>query len=331
MPGRIVDLRDQRPLLDIASLGRKSSLSPIRFGRADIEAIRRTVQRVPEVVIKISGGGQTLHQVREHLRYIQRNGKLELETDGGDKLQGRGSHRKLADDWDLDLEVGRPPGQRSGSTRHPRLVHNIVFSMPPGTHPGRLLSAVREFADVEWGGRHRYAMALHTDSSHPHVHVVVKAMSEFGERLNPNPAMLREWRASFAEKLRAQGIAANATDRAIRGAVRPKKRDGRYWAERRGASTRLRDGLFQIASDARPSADQGETVLRATRQRVLAGWSGIAEIFASGGHAAESDEIRRFAHSLPPVRTERQLLAEQWMHHVSIANRERNRSPPSTR
>jgi hypothetical protein len=231
MSRRIVDLRRHRPLLDIATFGRRGPQSQIRLNPTTLETIRRTVRRVPEVVIKISGGGTSAHQVLEHFRYIQRRGELEIETDADAKLRGKGSHRRLIDDWDLDLEIGRAPGQRPGSTRRPRLVHNIVFSMPPGTPPKALLAAVRDFADTEWGGRHRYAMVLHTDVDHPHVHVVVKAMSELGERLNPDPATLREWRAAFAERLRAQGVAANASDRAVRGATTPHKHDGRYWAE----------------------------------------------------------------------------------------------------
>jgi hypothetical protein len=42
-------------------------------------------------------------------------------------------------------------------------------------------------------------MALHTEQGHPHVHVVVKAVSEQGARLNIRPATLREWRRDFAQ------------------------------------------------------------------------------------------------------------------------------------
>ncbi|MBL8265036.1 MAG: relaxase/mobilization nuclease domain-containing protein [Steroidobacter sp.] len=40
--------------------------------------------------------------------------------------------------------------------------------------------AVRGLAREKFGRRHRYAMVLHTDEPHPHVHVVVKAVSEAG-------------------------------------------------------------------------------------------------------------------------------------------------------
>ncbi|MDB6104572.1 MAG: relaxase/mobilization nuclease protein [Gammaproteobacteria bacterium] len=57
----------------------------------------------------------------------------------------------------------------------PKLVHNLVFSMPKGTPPDKLYQAVRRFASEKFALQHRYAMALHTDQGHPHVHMVVKA------------------------------------------------------------------------------------------------------------------------------------------------------------
>jgi type IV secretion system T-DNA border endonuclease VirD2 len=84
--------------------------------------------------------------------------------------------------------------------------------------------------------KHRYAMVLHIDQPHPHVQVVVKAISEQGVRLYIRKATLREWRTEFARHLRSMGIAANATDRGVRGETRSPKRDGIYRAEQRGES-----------------------------------------------------------------------------------------------
>lgn len=318
MPRRIVDLRRYRPLLDIASLGRRGPQSDIRLNPAVLETIRRTVWRAPEVVVKISGGGVTARQVLEHFRYIQRRGELEIQTDSDEKLRGKEVAGRLIKDWDLDLEVGRAPGQRTGSTRRPRLVHNIVFSMPPGTPPKALLGAVRDFADAEWGGLHRYAMVLHTDADHPHVHVVVKAVSELGERLNPDPAMLREWRSAFASCLRSRGVDANATDRSVRGAARPPKRDGRYWAERRGAGERQRQQLLDIVMEMRRAGnhrDPGRTQLEETRRQVISGWTGVANALERLGYTSDAAAVRSFGTNMSPVRTDRELLAEAWREH----------------
>ena len=82
-----------------------------------------------------------------------------------------------------------------------------MFSMPAGTPPEKVLAAVKNFAREEFGLKHRYAMVLHTDEPHPHVHMVVKAVSEQGVRLHIRKATLREWRREFARHLRALGVA----------------------------------------------------------------------------------------------------------------------------
>jgi hypothetical protein len=75
---------------------------------------------------------------------------LELETDDGERLQGR-----------------------------------------RGTPTDKVLGAVRNFAREEFYGQHRYALVLHTDEPQPHVHLVLKAVSEQGVRLNIQKATLR--------------------------------------------------------------------------------------------------------------------------------------------
>lgn len=107
--------------------------------------------------------------------------------------------------------------------------------MPKGTDPDGVLEASRAFAREEFALQHRYALVLHTDAGHPHVHLVVKAMGEDGQRLRVDKAKLRHWRESFATHLRTAGIAANATPARQRLRPTPKVRDGAYWAAwRRG-------------------------------------------------------------------------------------------------
>lgn len=92
-------------------------------------------------------------------------------------------------------------------SRPTELVHKIIFPMSAGTTPDTLLAAVRDFAENECAPKHRYALALHTDEPHPHLHVVMKAISEEGQRLNIRKATLREWRKAFAGHLRNHGEA----------------------------------------------------------------------------------------------------------------------------
>lgn len=59
--------------------------------------------------------------------------------------------------------------------------------------------------------KHGYVMVPHTDQPRPHVHVVLRAVSEEGERLNIRKATLRNWRPESAGYLRAPGVPANPT------------------------------------------------------------------------------------------------------------------------
>ncbi len=307
-----VNLRDdEKPILDVVSLGRRG------VGRRDhvvVAQIARTVRRAPEVVIKVSGGARTPRGFALHLDYIGRKGELEIETDDGKRIREEGFEKTLIEDWDLDLESyrERPRWIVEQGRKPPKLVHNIIFSMPPGTPPLKLLAAVQKFTEDRFALQHRYAMVLHTDGDHPHVHVVVKAVSEQGKRLNIRKATLREWRQEFAGNLREKGVAANATERAVRGQTSKPLNDGAYRAAARGASQHLRDRVAAIARDLaagqfHPGPRQQE--LPETRTAVLAGWRAVGAHLANDGHHDLAAEVRRFASAMPPPRTERESIA----------------------
>jgi hypothetical protein len=58
------------------------------FTQGQIEQMRRTVQRAPETVVKVlPRRSNDLKAVDKHLDYIGRKGKLELETDDGERLR----------------------------------------------------------------------------------------------------------------------------------------------------------------------------------------------------------------------------------------------------
>jgi len=100
--------------------------------------------------------------------------------------------------------------------------------------PGRLhWASLRRAArshENKFALKHRYALVLHTDQRIRMFHLVVKATSEQGKRLNIRKETLREWRREFARHLRAKGIAANATTRSVRGVTKIHKSDGIYRA-----------------------------------------------------------------------------------------------------
>ena len=306
--GRVADL-------DLVSYGRRGPHTPMQFTATQIEQIERTVRGVPEVMIKVSGGGKSAAAVLAHLAYIDRHGKLEVLIDEGETLQGKGVAEYLVDDWNLEVGKGqyRPEAGAGKKDRRPKQVHNIVFSMPLGTEPTKLLAATQKFAREKFALEHRYAMVLHTDQEHPHVHLVVKAVSEQGQRLYIRKPTLREWRVDFAHYLRELGVAANATPSALRGRPKSWQRDGIYRALKRGQSTFMRRRLGKLADElqhGRLAGEQGKTRLTSTRERVVADWSATANVLGRQGQHSLAREVEGYLSQMRPAATDQELLAQ---------------------
>ena len=324
-------LQKEEPLLNIASYARGGPRAASRLTPAQVEQIRRTVRRTPEAVVKVlPRSSNDLKAAGKHLDYVGRYGELDLEGDHGERLQGR-IGKELLEDWDLDIDdVRRHGGLSAARGRNPpKLVHKLMFSMPPGTPPQKVLSAVRNFAREEFFGQHRYALVLHTDEPHPHVHLVLKAVSEQGVRLNIKKATLRHWRSQFANHLRELGVAANATERAVRGESRSARKDGIYRASLRGESTFMRTRGEAVARELASSvvrAQPGKRSLLETRAGVVAGWKGVADILVRSGEHGLAADVSRFSRALNPPTTDRDLLAKEL---VAIP-RSRLREPPTS-
>jgi hypothetical protein len=281
---RITAIRAGRDaaLFDIASLARHGPAGRVWLSPAQIEQIARTVARAPEVVVKVTRGATNTAGAIAHLRYIDRNGKLEIETDEGERLKGKGIEKDITADWDLESTRahGRGPYRGRPGPKPAKLVHKVILSMPKGTPPEKLLLASRDFAREEFALKHRYVLVLHTDQDHPHVHLVIKAVSEEGTRLNIRKGTLREWRGLFARHLREHGVAANATERAVRGQTWSSFKDGIHRASLRRDSRHLRQRAARIAQELRNGGlkpSPGKAKLLETRRDVIAGWHAAAD------------------------------------------------------
>lgn len=179
-----------------------------------------------------------------------------------------------------------------------------------------MLEAVRHFAREEFWGQHRYAFVLHTDEPHPHVHLVLKAVNEQGERLNIKKATLRHWRSEFARNLRLLGVEANATERAVRGQCKKAKKDGIYRASLRGDSTYARERADAVAAESRQGnvrAESGKRTLVATRREIENGWRRIADNLHNAGDWDLALDVQQFVDGMPPPRTEKELIAAKFL------------------
>jgi len=156
-------------------------------------------------------------------------------------------------------------------------------------------------------------MVLHTDEPHPHVHMVLKAVSERGVRLHIRKQTLRHWRQEFARHLRALGVEANATERAVRGESRQTKLDGIYRASLRGESTHLRARTESVAAELLQGGlhlESGKSKLIETRRQVERGWHATSNILKAQGQTELAAQIQRFVNQVPPPLTERGIIAD---------------------
>jgi hypothetical protein len=260
-PGnRIVKGQPQPKLSGLAARQRAAAI------RQRIEA---TVRRVPQVMVKVTGGGRGMKAIAAHLRYISKNGRLDIADERGETMRGKDSLRELADDWRFGGSLIEDVSDR-------REAFNIMLSMPRGIDPMSVQWAARQFAKTELVD-HKYVMVLHDHQANPHVHISVRAESNHGKRLNPRKTDLHRWRETFAEKLRERGVEAEATRQATRGRTR---NFDPLWRVKAREDGRLRTS--------RPMTKRSTNVI-ANRTAAVDAWREIARALALSGNKSDRD------------------------------------------
>jgi hypothetical protein len=227
------------------------------------------VRRAPQVMVKVTGGGRGMKAIAAHFRYISKNGRLDIEDEHGQMMNGKDALPELTDDWRYGGSLIEEQGSR-------REAFNIMLSMPRGTDPMSVLRAAREFAQAELAD-HKYVMVLHDHQANPHVHLSVRAESKQGKRLNPRKADLQRWRETFAEKLCGWGIDAEATRQATRGAVRNYDPLWRLKAKE--------DGRLHT----RPAGSKAGAAAKLSRRQALDAWRQIAQALSSSGRQGDRE------------------------------------------
>lgn len=286
------------------------------------DRLARTIGKAPEVMVKIPVGEKdpatgkhrpimtNMGAIKAHFDYISRNGDVELEDENGAVFRGSDDVYEVRDAW-AKGKIGIPltNGRR-------REAFNIILSMPPGTDRKAVKDAARQFA-AEQFGNHQYVFAAHEDEDHPHVHLAVKAVDKSGVRMSPRKADLQAWREHFADKLREQGVAANATPRRVRGVVRKAEKQAVYWIDKehqegkRGAPSKSKAG--RSADVAREVAGEGVHVnpaagaIAKARQETVLAYGKLAKALARSPVADDQRlalGIVDFVKAMPPQTTQ---------------------------
>ncbi len=103
-PGNHIVMTKPQPKLNALAARQRAAVI-----RERIEAT--VVRRLPQVMVKVTGGGRSMKGIAAHLRYISKNGRLEIEDERGQTMRGKEALREFADDW----RYGRTQRQRGSS------------------------------------------------------------------------------------------------------------------------------------------------------------------------------------------------------------------------
>ena len=274
--------------------------------------LARIAGKAPEVMVKVTGrsrGGAG--HLKAHMDYITRNGRLQAETQDGQRITDRAGLRALHDDWML----ANAAEARGKATPNAAQSVGVILSMPPGSPPDRVEAAARTWARETFDGKHDYLMARHDDTDHPHVHVTIRAVGVDGKRLAPGPADLQQWRERFARELRRQGVEAEATPRQARGVVRKSARAPVHHSEARGNEPRVRAAERSEAErDARapkpPQPRDWSRDIQTRQDSIRRAYLGHADELEKGNAADRqlARDIKRFVADMPVALTRRQAL-----------------------
>lgn len=68
-------------------------------GPATREKLAMTTKRVPEVMVKITGGGKNMNHIEASIKYISRDGEVEIEDENGEIYLGLDGVKDVRDAW----------------------------------------------------------------------------------------------------------------------------------------------------------------------------------------------------------------------------------------
>jgi len=186
----------------------------------------------PQAMVKIvrNGGAASSSDLVSQLSYLSREGELTLDEHGPDGdffVQDKEDIKGLAHSWsERWSSAARFDGRSAGAGSQ---TYHIVVSFPAGINAEPAREAADHFADRflnsgEFGDTWRHVRAWHTDTDHPHMHLVIDRRGASGRmmQINParniNPQRLRSLQVESASEF---GILLNDTPRTSRGLSSP--------------------------------------------------------------------------------------------------------------
>lgn len=264
--------------------------------------------KASEVLVKVSGFSKGGAHAKSNLTYIARHGEIDLENERGEVIRGKEELKTLATDWNADIE-DRGRGKNQRDTMH------LILSMPGTDNPIAMHNATRRFA-AETFGNHEYVFALHNDTDNHHCHLTVKCRGFDGKQLHVAKGDPQAWRETFAEYLRAEGVAAEATPRVARGVTRkaekqvlrhiddpaPPDRDPRISRVRRSQFNEAAAELIAERWGAKSPERPWEAGNQNRHAQAQAAWKNAAERLEAASQGYDQPAARTYSNERPVYR-----------------------------
>jgi len=206
----------------------------------------------PQAMVKIvrNGGAGSSSDLVSQLSYLSREGELTLDEHGPDGdffVQDKEDIKGLAHSWSERWDAAARYDGRSA--RAGSQTYHIVVSFPAGINAEPAREAADHFADRflnsgDFGDTWRHVRAWHTDTEHPHMHLVIDRRGASGRmmQINPakdiNPKRLRSLQVESASEF---GILLNDTPRASRGLSSPALSTEEWRSRERGERIKRSD------------------------------------------------------------------------------------------
>lgn len=165
---------------------------------------------VPQAVLRVLSYRHGAAAVRQTAAYVTAKSAERFVIEGDIEVEGAGERCAIVAEWAADF----------GAHARARDAAHLELSAPPGSDRARLFAAARAFAEETFGATHRYILAEHRDTAHPHAHLIVKLRGYDGRQFDPRKSDLACWRERFAACARAQGLELGASPRSARGVTR---------------------------------------------------------------------------------------------------------------
>jgi len=257
--------------------------------------------KLDQAMVKIvrNGGVKSLKQLNQQMDYIEKDGDAELTVNNQGIPYSNSDSEFEAEmaEWEKNFQAMG----RGAKTYH------FVVSFPPHVSPDTAAAIGRDYAEAVTNGalgdHYKTLHAHHTDTKHPHTHIVVNRLGESGRTLRIHPMQditvdtLRELQVSIA---REHGVYMNATRRHTRPnrAANPVSL-GRFHAKKAGrelpdqelspsrAAERYTSDELPMALKALKALQASDEIFGSDRGRPL---SGLFEKIMSGADPSQDDK-----------------------------------------